>query len=526
MTRQKTEFSQKLRNEMTPPEQKLWQALRFDQLGVRFRRQHAIGPYIADFYCPSADLVIELDGETHITDEQKSYDEARTLYFENKKIRVLRFWNKDVLENISGVVETISLSLNPSPSQVREREKHPWRDDFPAMRSMMNGKPLVYLDTGASAQKPAVVIEALSEALTHDYANIHRGLYNYSQVKTQEFEAVRHKIADFIGVEDERSIVFTRNATEGINLVAQAWGRKFLKAGDEIILSELEHHANLVPWHMLRDQIGVVIKYIPIKPDGSLDLDVYETLLTSKTKLVAVGHISNSLGTINDVTAITRIAREFNADIKVLFDGSQAVVHAPVDLAGFDPDFYVFTGHKLYGPTGIGVLYGRYAILEAMDPYQGGGDMIETVSLEGSTYKSAPAKFEAGTPAIAEVIALGAAVDYLTSIGMKNIAAHESDLRDYATEQLRAIEGLTIHGTAENKAAIVSFTMKEAHPSDIAMVLDQMGIAVRTGHHCCMPLMAKLGIDATVRASFGLYNTREDIDALVAGLQKVKLLFA
>ncbi len=525
MTRQKTEFAQKLRTEMTPPEQKLWLALRQDKLGFRFRRQHNIGPYIADFYAPSAKLVIELDGETHVTDEQKSYDDARSRYFAEKNIRVLRFWNSQVLENIEGVVETISLSLNPSPSQARERETD-WRADFPAMQSLMNGKPLVYLDSGASAQKPQVVIDALMHAMEDGYANIHRGLYKFSQVKTQEFEAVRHKVADFLGVHDERSIVFTRNATESINLVAQAWGRKFLKAGDEIILSVLEHHANLVPWQMLRDTIGIVIKYVPVLENGELDVAAYQSLLSGKTKLVALSHVSNSLGTINDVARFTKFARDFNPEIKILFDGSQAVVHTKVNLSSFDPDFYVFTAHKLYGPTGVGVLYGRYELLEAMDPYQGGGDMIEAVALDKTTYKSAPAKFEAGTPAIAEVIALGAAIDYVTGIGMEAISAHEQELLEYATAKLSAIEGLKIYGTAASKAAIISFTMKEAHPSDIAMVLDQMGIAVRTGHHCCMPLMARFNIDATVRASFGLYNTREDVDALVAGLEKVKSLFA
>ncbi len=525
MTRQKTEFSQKLRTEMTPPEQKLWLALRHDQLGLRCRRQHAIGPYIADFYFPSIKLAVELDGETHVSDEQKSYDEARTKYFESNGIRTLRFWNNEVLTNIEGVVETLSLSLNPSPSQVRERETD-WRSDFPSMSSMMNGKPLVYLDTGASAQKPQVVIDAMAKAMSEQYANIHRGLYKFSAQKTQEFEAVRHKVADFLGVENENTIIFARNTTEAINLVAQAYGRKFLKAGDEIILSEMEHHANLVPWSMLRDQIGVVIKYIPVLEDGSLDMDAYKNLLSDKTKLVSVTHISNALGTINDVVVITKIAREHNPDIKIMFDGSQAVVHAKVNLSAFDPDFYVFTGHKLYGPTGVGVLYGRYELLEAMDPYQGGGDMIETVALDEVTYKSAPAKFEAGTPAIAEVIALGAAIDYVSSIGMENIAVHEQELLRHATEELQKFDGLHIFGTAAPKAAIISFTMNEAHPSDIAMVLDQMGIAVRTGHHCCMPLMAKFKVDATVRVSFGLYNTKEDIERLVEALQKVKSLFA
>jgi len=394
------------------------------------------------------------------------------------------------------------------------------------MESMMNGKPLVYLDTASSAQKPQIVIDAMTSALRDHYANIHRGLYKFSAQKTQEFEAVRHNVANFLRVSDEKSIVFTRNATEAVNLVAHAWGRKFLKAGDEIILSEMEHHANLVPWQILRDQVGVTLKYIPVTVDGMLDMDEYAKLFSAKTKLVSVVHVSNSLGTINDVQKITSLARDYNSEIKIMFDGSQAVVHAPVDLSAFDPDFYVFTGHKLYGPTGVGVLYGRYELLEAMDTYQGGGDMIETVGLHHTTFKHAPAKFEAGTPAIAEVIALGAAIDYLRDAGMEHVAAHEKDLLRAATDEMRNIEGVTILGPDAHKAPIISFTMRDAHSSDIAMVFDRMGIAIRTGHHCCMPLMHKFGLDGTARVSFGMYNTNSDIEALVEGLQKVKSLFA
>lgn len=406
--------------------------------------------------------------------------------------------------------------------KIQSAEHNPWRKDFPVFS---DDPTLVYLDNGASAQKPQPVIDAIAQSYQREYANIHRGLYKYSQVKTEEFEAAREKIARFISAHDLRSIVFTRNATEAINIVAQSWGRKFLKAGDEIIISALEHHANIVPWHMLREQIGIVIKVIPLMADGSMDLAAYEALLTDRTKLVSVVHVSNATGNVNNISHVKLLANKFNPDIKFLFDGSQAVVHMPVSMAGLDPDFYVFTGHKLYGPTGVGVLYGKYDLLEAMDPYQGGGDMIETVSFDAVTYKSPPAKFEAGTPAIAEVIGLGAAVDYLSIIGMDKIAAHERELLIYATEQLKAIDGLKIYGTAPDKGPIISFTLDGAHPADIAMMLDQMHIAVRTGHHCCMPLMQRLGIEGTVRASFGLYNTREDIDRLVSGLYKVKSIY-
>jgi cysteine desulfurase / selenocysteine lyase len=401
-----------------------------------------------------------------------------------------------------------------------------WRDDFPALQGSMNGRRIVYLDTGASAQKPQSVIDALSETLSHGYANIHRGLYAFSQDTTAKFEDARKKVAGFLNVSDARRIVFTRNATESINLVAQSWARENLREGDEIILTEMEHHANLVPWHLLKAQSGIVLRYIPVLADGALDMAAYAALLNPRTRLVSAVHVSNALGTHNDVAAIAAMARAYNPEIKVMFDGSQAVVHGPVDLGALDPDFYVFTGHKLYGPTGIGVLYGRYILLDAMPPYQGGGDMIETVTLDDVRFKPPPARFEAGTPPIAEAIALGAAIDYLTKIGMETIRAHEQYLLADAAERLSAIPGLAIHGSAPGKAAIISFTLDGAHPSDIAMVLDRMGIAIRTGHHCCMPLMGRLGVDATARVSFGLYNTNEDIEALVEGLEKVRELFA
>jgi cysteine desulfurase/selenocysteine lyase len=399
---------------------------------------------------------------------------------------------------------------------------NPWRKDFPALQQTVHGKPLVFLDSGASAQKPQAVLDAMNKAYTESYANIHRGLYDFSQRKTAEYEEARVKIAKFIGAPSHDNIVFTRNTTEGINLVAQSWGRTFLTAGDEIILTEMEHHANLVPWHMLRDQIGIVIKYIPVTNRGELDEDAILSLLSPRTKLISCTQVSNVLGTVNNINKIKTILRVFNPDIKLLVDGSQAVVHQSVNMVDLDADFYVFTGHKLYGPTGIGVLYGKTDLLNAMPPYQGGGDMIETVTLAGTTYAKAPSRFEAGTPAIAEVIGLGAAVDYVLSIGMENIQAWEQNLLAYATEKLSAINGLKIMGTSPHKAGIITFTMEGCPPADVAMILDQCGVAVRTGHHCCQPLMARFGVEGTIRASLGLYNHKNDIDQLVDGLLKAK----
>jgi cysteine desulfurase/selenocysteine lyase len=363
------------------------------------------------------------------------------------------------------------------------------RSDFPALRQTMNGRPLAYLDTAASAQKPQVVIDAMRDVMELRYANIHRGLYAFSQETTTAFETVRGKIAGFVNAASDKEIIFTRNATEAINLVAQSWGRTFLKAGDEIILTGMEHHANIVPWQLLRDQIGVVLKFVPVTPEGTLDLEGYKKLLSPKMKLVGCVHVSNALGTINPVADIVATAKKFNPDIKVLLDGSQAVVHGAVDVQALNCDFYAFTGHKLYGPTGVGVLWGRYDLLAAMPPYQGGGDMIERVTPEKTTYKEPPARFEAGTPAITEVIGLGAALDYLHVIGMEAIAAHESRLLSYAMEKLKAIDGLRFYGTAPHKVGIISFTADWGGPSDIAMILDQCGVAVRSGHHCCQPLI-------------------------------------
>ncbi len=399
------------------------------------------------------------------------------------------------------------------------------RSDFPILKKTMNGQRLAYLDTGASAQKPQVVIDAMAQAMTNQYANIHRGLYEFSQVMTQQFEAVRSKVAKFIHAKTENEIVFTRNATEGINLVAQSWGRTNLKPSDEIILTGMEHHANIVPWHILKEQNGLVIKFIPVLEDGSLDLEAFEKLLSPRTRLVGMVHISNALGTVNDVRRITATAKNHNKNIKVLVDASQSVVHSSVDVQSIGCDFLVFTGHKLYGPTGIGVLWGRYEILEAMPPYQGGGDMIETVAFEGSTFKLPPARFEAGTPAIVEVIGLGAAIDYMAAIDPAAMEEREQDLLAYAMNGLDGM-GLHFYGTAEDKAGIISFTVDWGHPSDIATILDQSGVAVRAGHHCCQPLMRRFGVEATVRASLGLYSDENDIDQLVEGLAKARSLLS
>lgn len=439
---------------------------------------------------------------------------------------------------------------------VRKIDKEPKlldiRKDFPALQKTMNGKPLAFLDSGASAQKPTQVIRAMQDIYEQGYSNIHRGLYQISQQLTHEFEQTRQKVAQFMGASSSNSIVFTRNATEGINLVAQSWGREFLSEGDEIILSEMEHHANIVPWQILAEQIGVKIKYIPLKregdkeaPTGELDIAALEDLLGPKTKLVSIVHISNALGTINDVKNIIAQCKNYNKDIKTLIDGSQAIVHQAVDVEDLGCDFYVFTGHKLYGPTGIGILYGQEDILNMMSPYQGGGDMIERVSLDKTEFKKAPYKFEAGTPAIVEVIGLGAAIDYVQSTGLDNIQAHEHALLLYALQEMQNIDGLKIYGhnfadanLLEHKksdhsyqcddyafAGIISFSLKNTHHSDIGVVLDQCGVAVRAGHHCCMPLMDALGIQGTVRASLAAYNNYEDIDQCIEGLKKAKELF-
>ena len=398
------------------------------------------------------------------------------------------------------------------------------RRDFPILSTRVDGKPLVFLDSGASAQKPRQVLDAMRAVYETGYANIHRGVYRLSQVATEKFEAVRGTVARFLNAASPNEIVFTRNATEAINLVAQSFGRAFFKPGDEVVVSEMEHHANIVPWQLLARQAGIVVKVAPIDGRGELILEKLDALIGPRTRLVAVTHTSNVLGTVTPAAEIARLAHAKGA--QVLFDGAQAVVHGRVDVRALDADFYVFTGHKLYGPSGTGVLYGKAALLAQMPPYQGGGDMIAHVSFAGTTFREPPHRFEAGTPAIVEVIGLGAAIDYVTALGQDRVAAWESDLLAYATERLAEIPGLTIVGTAPGKAAIVSFTLDCAHPHDIGTILDGEGVAVRAGHHCAEPLMDRLGLPGTARASFALYNTPAEVDALVAALRRVRDLFA
>jgi len=397
------------------------------------------------------------------------------------------------------------------------------RADFPILARTVYGKKLVYLDNGASAQKPRAVIDAMREVMEGEYANIHRGVHYLSQHLTDRYEEARTRIARFMNAASADEIVLTRNATESINLVAASWGRKFLEAGDEIVISEMEHHANIVPWQMLRDEKRVVLKIAPVDDDGNFLLDAYERLLGPKTRLVAITHASNVLGTITPAKEIIRLAHD--RGIPVLLDGSQAIVHGGVDVRDLDVDFYAFTGHKLYGPTAIGVLYGKAALLAKMPPYQGGGDMIANVTFEKTTYREPPARFEAGTPPIVEAIGLGAAIDYVDAIGMDRIAAHEHDLLIYATARLQEIPGLRILGTAETKCPILSFLMDGVHAHDVGTIIDRAGVAIRAGHHCAQPLMERFGVPATARASFALYNTRAEVDALVAALGTVQEIF-
>ncbi len=401
---------------------------------------------------------------------------------------------------------------------------HSWRADFPIFETEMNGKPLVYLDSAASAQKPRAVIERINHLMNCNYSNVHRGLYKISQSLTEGFECARSKIHHFANISDDYDVIFTRNATEAINLVAHSWGRTSLLEGDEIILSEVEHHANIVPWQLINKNNKFSVKFIPMHEDKKLDLDAYASLLNERTRLIAVNHVSNALGIKNNIKKIISLARHFNPGIKILIDASQSIVHDQVDFSEIGADFYVFTGHKLYGPTGVGVLIGQHHLMNDMLPYQGGGDMIEHVTTSGSTYKPSPHRFEAGTPAIMEVIGLGTAIDYLVDIGMARVAKHENDLLKTATNAIKDIDGLRIYADVPDKAPIISFTADWGHISDIAMILDQCGVAVRTGHHCCMPLMQKLGIEGTIRASFGLYNTENDIDRFIGALKKARTL--
>ena len=397
------------------------------------------------------------------------------------------------------------------------------RADFPILSRTVHGKPLTFLDSGASAQKPRQVIDAISWCYEAEYANIHRGVYELSAKATEAYEGARARVQRFVNARSASEIVFTKGTTEAINLVATSWGGAFLGEGDEVVLSVLEHHANIVPWQLLRQRTGIVLKVVPTDERGAFPLDAYEALVGPRTKLVALTHVSNVLGTVVSVAEVVRIAQANGA--KVLIDGAQGIVHQPVDVQALDVDFYCFSGHKLYGPSGIGVLYGKEALLAAMPPYQGGGDMIERVTFERTTFAPPPARFEAGTPPIAGTVGLHAAIDYVASFDSAAVAAHEHDLLGYATERLSALNSVRLYGTAPGKAAIVSFTMDSVHPHDIGTILDQAGVAVRVGHHCAQPLMDHFGIAGTVRASFGLYNTRADIDRLIDGLDEVREIF-
>lgn len=398
------------------------------------------------------------------------------------------------------------------------------RQDFPILDQTINGKKLVYFDNAATTQKPKVVIDAINDYYSGYNANIHRGIHHLAEKATAAFEATRKAVKEFLNADSTDEIIFTYGTTDSINLVSNTFGRKFIGEGDEIIISTLEHHSNIVPWQMLCEEKGCILKVIPINDAGEILFDEYEKLLSEKTKLVSIVHVSNALGTINPIKEVIEKAHAVGA--KVLIDGAQASSHIDLDVQELDADFYALSAHKLFGPTGMGVLYGKRELLEAMPPYRGGGEMIKEVTFDKTTYADLPYKFEAGTPNIADVVAFKFALDYIQEIGKSNIAAYENELLNYATEKLEQIEGLKIIGKAKEKVSVVSFTLENIHPQDIGIILDQQGIAVRTGHHCTQPLMQRFGIPGTARASFSVYNTFEEIDALVAGIQKVKKLLA
>ena len=413
---------------------------------------------------------------------------------------------------------------NASGKATRTFEVSRVREDFPILKQQVHGKPLVYLDNAATSQKPQVVLDTLEHYYSTENANVHRGVHSLSQQATQDYEAARGKIRQLLNASDDREIIFVRGATEGINLVAQSYGRQNVGEGDEIIISAMEHHSNIVPWQILCQERGAHLRVIPMNDDGELLMDEYERLLGPRTKLVSVVHLSNSLGTINPIDQIIEMAH--SRGVPVLVDGAQSTPHMMIDVRKMDCDFFVFSGHKLYGPTGIGALYGKAGLLEAMPPYQSGGDMIKSVTFEKTTYNSLPYKFEAGTPNIGGAIGLGAAIDYITDIGMDRASAYEHELLKYGTERLSTISGLQLIGTAREKADILSFVLRDIHPHDIGTILDNEGIAIRTGHHCTQPVMDHFGIPATARASLAFYNTREDIDALVKGIDKVIEVFS
>jgi len=398
------------------------------------------------------------------------------------------------------------------------------REDFPILHRKVFCKPLVYFDNAASAQKPQAVIDAVSHCYADRYSNVHRGVHHLSAEATKDFDGARTKVRTFLNAESDREIIFVRGTTEAINLVAQSFLRPRIEPGDEILITHAEHHSNIVPWQLLETQAGAVLRVAPVDDDGAVDMDAFAKLLSDKTRLVAVGHVSNAFGTINPVRRMIELAHA--RDVPVLVDGAQAVPHMRVDVAALGCDFYAFSGHKMFGPTGIGVLYGREALLDAMPPYQGGGEMILQVSFSGTTFNELPHKFEAGTPHIAGAVGLGAAIDYLDGLDMEAAAAHEHRLLACATESLDRIEGIRILGTAADKASVVSFVMEGAHPHDIGTILDQEGVAIRAGHHCAQPLMERFGVVATARASFAFYNTLEEIDTLVQGLALVRKLFS
>jgi cysteine desulfurase/selenocysteine lyase len=417
-----------------------------------------------------------------------------------------------------------AVEMNTVSKMVGNRDVEQIRADFPILRLKVAGKPLVYLDNAASSQMPQPVIDRIVRYQSEEHANIHRAVHYLSELATKEYEAARIKVQHFINAKESREIIFTRGTTEAINLVMHGYGRAFIGKGDEIILSALEHHANIVPWQMLAEEKGAVLRVIPMNDAGELLIDEFEALFNSKTKFLALSHVSNALGTINPVKQMTAYAHKHG--VPMLLDGAQAAPHQSLDMQDLDCDFYAFSGHKLCGPTGIGVLYGKAQLLEKMQPFQGGGDMILSVTFEKTIYNVIPAKFEAGTPPIMAAIAMGAAMDYLSGIGLANIEAYEKELLDYATAQVSALAGVRILGTARKKAAVLSFEIKGVHPHDVGTILNHEGIAIRTGHHCAQPVMQRLGVPATARASFAFYNTKAEIDKLVEGIRKVQEMFS
>lgn len=398
------------------------------------------------------------------------------------------------------------------------------REDFPILSLVRNGKPLVYLDNAATSQTPRQVVDAISDYYYTKNANVHRGVHHLSQVATDVYEAARNKIAQFIGAHVGCEIIFTKGTTEAINLVAQTYGRKHIGEGDEILISYMEHHSNIVPWQMLCEETGAILKVVPINDDGEMIMEEFDALLSEKTKLVSIVHVSNALGTINPIETIIEKAHAMG--VPVMLDGAQSTPHMPIDVKALDVDFFACSAHKMYGPTGMGILYGKATLLEEMPPFHGGGDMILSVTFEKTIFNTLPYKFEAGTPHIAGVVALGATVDYLNTIGMDKIAAYEAALLDYGTQALEQVEGVKIIGTAKEKAGVLSFTMESAHPHDIGQILDDHGVAIRAGHHCAQPVMQRFGVAATARASLAVYNTKEEIDALIGALEDVNKVFA